>query len=296
MRVKRKKCKYSVYHLIVRGNNRQPIFLDNSDKMAYLDRLKRYALRYNFHIYAYCLMTNHIHLLAYDNGRDVSKFMQGLNLSYTIYFNKKYDNCGHLFQDRFKSIMIQSDAQFLQVAKYIHLNPVKANIVTSPQQYPWSSYKFYLGNSDPLHLVNTSTLLQYFSSSKRLQRQHFLDYMNIPLEEDSDFILKLADTISYMNTDFRPKHPTLNIQSLLISFCKHFNVSTLELCSRYRHHMKSLKALAIYTLAYGVEAEYIELSRLFHLCPSSIGRYITHAINLFTQQPDLLKEIELIFN
>lgn len=288
MRVKRKKCKYSVYHLIVRGNNRQAIFLDNADKEIYLLRLKRYAMRYNCHIYAYCLMTNHIHLLVYDNGSDISKFMQGLNLSYTIYFNRTYGRCGHLFQDRFKSIIIKSNSHFLQVAKYIHLNPVKARMVSSPHLYAWSSYNFYLGDEDPYHIVNTCVLLGYFSRSKRLRHQGFLDYM----DQDCDEFIKLADTINYCNIDHRKQSNTLDIQKLLVALCSYYNVAKYQLTSRYNRSLKDIRSLSIYVLSYGSESTYRELAHLFHICPSSIGRCIHHAMTLALENPDLLVSLE----
>lgn len=154
-RCSREKVENGIYHICVRGNNRQDIFQDDIDRQQYLMRVRHYLERYKMHIYAYCLMTNHVHLLVYDNGEDISKFMQGLSLSYVIYFNSRYARSGHLFQGRFTSVLIKSEAQLVQTAKYIHLNPVKAGIVNEVGQYRWSSYNIYLGKKDELGIVDT---------------------------------------------------------------------------------------------------------------------------------------------
>ena len=161
-RVAREKVGNSIYHICARGNNKQDIFLDNEDREEYLVRLRHYQERYQMKVYAYCLMTNHIHLLIYDNNQDISRFMHGLSLSYVIYFNRKYGRTGHLFQDRFNSIIVKNDAQFIYVSKYIHLNPVRANIVSSPLEYRWSSYYVYEVGKDENHLINSEFLLKYF--------------------------------------------------------------------------------------------------------------------------------------
>lgn len=151
----REKVDKGIYHICVRGNNRQDIFQDDNDRQIYLMRLRHYLERYKMHLYAYCLMTNHVHLLIYDNGEDISKFMQGLSLSYVIYFNRRYQRCGHLFQERFKSVIIKSEEQLVKTSRYIHLNPVKAGIVDEAAQYKWSSYNIYLGQKDELGVVDT---------------------------------------------------------------------------------------------------------------------------------------------
>lgn len=133
----------SCYHIITRGNQRQNIFGREYDYNKYLDLLKKYKHKYRFWLYAYCLMPNHVHLLIEpDKHKQLSKIMHGLNLSYTIWFNKTYNKVGHLYQDRFKSMIIQKDEYLLSCINYIELNPVRAGITEQPEKYGWSSY-FY---------------------------------------------------------------------------------------------------------------------------------------------------------
>ena len=133
------------YHVLARGNNKQKIFKDEQDYKIYILDLKRYHERYKFILYAYALMPNHVHLLIETGLTPLSKIMQGLQQSYTSYFHKKYNCIGHIFQARYKAILCQRDAYLLELVRYIHLNAVRATQVDSPEKYPWSSHRVYLG-------------------------------------------------------------------------------------------------------------------------------------------------------
>lgn len=195
-RCARNKIENGIYHICVRGNNRQDIFQDTQDRKEYLERLRQYKERYKMHIYAYCLMTNHVHLLIYDNNEDISKFMQGLSLSYVIYFNKKYSRSGHLFQDRFTSVLARSGMQILQTAKYIHLNPVKAGLVTAAEKYDWSSFSSYLNSYDELGIVNTEFLEEIaLNHESSLQGGALTQYMNnVDMPEEGEIATTEEDS------------------------------------------------------------------------------------------------------
>jgi putative transposase len=127
---------------MVRGNQKQKTFIEKADFMKYLDLLKHYKRKYHFNVYGYCLMPNHVHLIVeLEKSAFLGKFMQGLNQTYTIWFNKKYKKVGHLWQGRYKSMLIQKDRYLLDCIEYLELNPVRANIVKSPSDYPWSSWQ-----------------------------------------------------------------------------------------------------------------------------------------------------------
>lgn len=126
----------------MRGNNRQMIFEDESDYCSFLEILEQYKNQCNFEIYAYCLMSNHVHLLMRFNGESISSSVKKVAEKYSYYFNKKYDRCGHLFQDRFKSEPIEDKSYLLSVFRYIIQNPLKSGI-PHPFDYPWSSYSAY---------------------------------------------------------------------------------------------------------------------------------------------------------
>ncbi|MBL7130491.1 MAG: transposase [Candidatus Omnitrophica bacterium] len=131
------------YHVITRGNQSKKVFLDNKDFNVYLRLLRKYKLKYKFKIYAYCLMKNHVHIIIDPKDHnDLSKIMQGLNQSYAIYFNHRYHKNGHLWQERYKSMIIAKDAYFANCLNYIEANPMRAGIAKTLQWYNWSSYKY----------------------------------------------------------------------------------------------------------------------------------------------------------
>lgn len=132
------------YHLIVRGNQQQAIFHDNQDRIKYLELVERYKKHLGFILYAYTLMTNHVHLLLETPKSPISKVMQAINLTYTQYFNRKYSKVGHLFQGRYKAYLCDRDEYLLSLVRYIHLNPVRTNLAKKPHEYRWSSHQAYL--------------------------------------------------------------------------------------------------------------------------------------------------------
>lgn len=130
------------YHIINRGTQKQNIFLEKLDFERYLVILRHYKKKYNFRLYAYCLMPNHIHLIIdVRKTDDLAKIMQGLTQTYTTWFNKKYNKLGRLWQGRFKSMVIQKDKYLIDCLRYIELNPVRKNIISSPADYPWDSWQ-----------------------------------------------------------------------------------------------------------------------------------------------------------
>jgi len=132
-----------LYHVIVRGNQRQKTFLKHSDYEVYLEKLALYRRKCDITIYAYCLMPNHVHLLLECSRTPLAKFMQGLQQTYTQYYNRTYHKVGHLFQGRYKAILCQKDAYLLELVRYIHLYPVRSKLVWSCEKYPYSSERAY---------------------------------------------------------------------------------------------------------------------------------------------------------
>ena len=133
-----------LYHVIVRGNQRRKTFLNDADYQAYLERLGRYRHRCGHTIHAYCLMPNHVHLLIESSKQPLAKFMQGIQQSYSQYFNLRHRKSGHVFQGRYKAIVCDKDEYLLQLIRYIHLNPVRAGLVKGPQHYSYSGHRAYL--------------------------------------------------------------------------------------------------------------------------------------------------------
>lgn len=136
-----------LYHLIARGNNGQEIFLDKGDYEKFLSLLKNTKEKYPFKLYSYVLMPNHFHLLLEVRYRPTSRIMQSLLTGYSRYFNKEHRKRGHLFQGRYKGIICEKENYFLELVSYIHLNPVRAKLVNSPQEWKWSGHQEYIGET-----------------------------------------------------------------------------------------------------------------------------------------------------
>lgn len=130
------------YHLMVRGNQKQGTFLTSEDFSVYLKLLRHYKKKYCFKLYGYCLMPNHVHLIVgVEKSSMLSKIMQGLNLAYTSWFNKKYNKVGHLWQGRFKSMVIGNGKYLIDCIEYVEFNPIRANMHKSPLDHPWNSLR-----------------------------------------------------------------------------------------------------------------------------------------------------------
>jgi len=130
------------YHILMRGNQKQRIFYDTKDYSKYLLLLRKYKKRFDFQIYGFCLMPNHIHLIGQpQENLNLSKFMHSLSRAYTAHFNYRYNKVGQLWQGRYKSKIIVKDNYLIDCIHYVELNPVRANLVKSAGEYYWSSHQ-----------------------------------------------------------------------------------------------------------------------------------------------------------
>lgn len=166
----------AIYHVILRGNARQDIFADDKDRYRFYDILQKSCERFQNRIHAFCLMTNHIHLAVQVSEIPLSRIMQNVSLRYTQWFNWRHKKSGHVFQGRYKAIMVDADAYLLELAAYIHLNPVRARITDRPEKHRWSSHRAYLGK-ESLSWLNTDSILSQFSKNVREARVKFAGFV-----------------------------------------------------------------------------------------------------------------------
>lgn len=167
----------ALYHVLTRGNQKQQVFLDTEDHDRYLKILGNYKVRYGFALYAYVLIENHVHLLMETREVALSKILQGINQSYTMYFNRRYGMVGHLFQGRYKAILCDRDSYLTALVKYIHMNPVRAGMVKTPETYPWSSHRSYVEMPRRSGIVDTELLLGMFSGDMKQAKRAYREYM-----------------------------------------------------------------------------------------------------------------------
>ena len=144
--VKRLYYQNAVYHVCIRGNNKQYILQEEEDKVIFLKSLEKFRTRFGFKLYGFVVMDNHVHLVIQTNSLvSISKIMHAITLSYSVKFRKKYGYTGYVWQGRFRSNVIEGEHYILECIDYIHNNPVRAKIVDKITDYPWSSYHFYQG-------------------------------------------------------------------------------------------------------------------------------------------------------
>lgn len=185
------------YHVMNRGLAHNLIFKDDNHRQCFLDLLSEIHFRYQVEIHAYCLMDNHYHLLLRTPFANLSRLMRHLDGVYTQYFNKSANHDGPLFRGRYKSILVEADAYLLQLSRYIHFNPVKAQLVEKSEQYPWSSYQAYLCGNSPSWLI-TNYILNYFRNNKIKKYKAFVEQGT---DDEIDNFLKRATKIPILGSD-----------------------------------------------------------------------------------------------
>ncbi len=156
----------AVYHVTARGQRRQPIYLDDTDRFVWLETLARICQRCQFLVHGFCQMSNHYHLLIETIGPNLSQGMRQLNGQYSQYFNRRHEVQGHLFQGRYHAVLVQKESHLRELARYVVLNPVRANMVASAEAWPWSSHAFMIQEGTAPPWLQTDWLLAQFGDSR----------------------------------------------------------------------------------------------------------------------------------
>lgn len=161
------------YHVISRGNAGCTVFKSIRDREKFFEYLEKAVERFSIRVHTYCLMTNHFHLLLETPNANLSKAVQWINVSYATYFNRKRGRKGHLFQGRFKSILIDADEYLKHLSRYIHLNPVRARMVDRPDEYRWSSYPYFTGKKEAPEWLEMDWLLSQFGKDRKTSWKNY---------------------------------------------------------------------------------------------------------------------------
>lgn len=175
----------AIYHVTSRGNARMSIFEDHRDRSRFLFILGEVVERFNWLCHAYCLMDNHYHLVVETVDGNLSLAMRHLNGVYTQSFNRRHNRGGHIFQGRFKSILVERDSYLLELCRYVVLNPVRARMVEDPSQYRWSSYRATAGLSRRPVFLTVDWILGQFDEKRREARKRYEQFVRAGVEEPS---------------------------------------------------------------------------------------------------------------
>lgn len=204
----RKKSETGIYHIMMRGINRQAIFEEDKDKQKLLETIKHYKEISRYEIYAYCFMENHIHLLIQETSEPIATVIKRISANYVYWYNNKYERCGHLFQERFKSEAVENDEYFLTVLRYIHQNPLKGGLARQVSDYRWSSYHEYIGR--PL-LIDIDLGLEMFANDREKAIQLFKEFNN---EVNEDKCLEYEEKQRLSDNELRTYFRELGISNI----------------------------------------------------------------------------------
>lgn len=275
------------YHVIARGNQKQRIFKDSADFQKYLLLLTIYKNRTGCRIYAYVLMNNHVHLLMETGDVPLSKIMQGLNQTYTMYFNKRYRTVGHLFQGCYKALLCDREAYLLGLVKYIHENPLRAKIVERFDAYAWSSHHAYTGKNNPLALVDTDQVLRMFSEKKTRARKKYREFMadkegyekndvytaiDQRLKGDEEFVDRILEQHDKETVKPWRRRPSMDSISAAIEQCHQVSLDDLRSSGKSRAIAHARKVFSILARDKGYKA--VEIGKCLDKDPSKLTTYL----------------------
>lgn len=249
-RMARVKSCDSIFHIMARSISEVDLFKSDEDKLLYLSRIKKYQKLYGFKVYGYCLMDNHVHLIIDANGADISKVMHSINFSYALLFNSKHDRHGHLFQDRFKSKIVDNDAYLLALSAYVHNNPTDINgFEDCPEKYEFSSLPIYLGlRQDPYELVDEEFIMSMFGNNSKTAREN---YMKLVFKSNNK---KDIDDFEFVNekTEYRSGRKILvrdiDSEKIIQFILSKMGVSDVKLHSKHSRSMVESKALLVFLM------------------------------------------------
>ena len=195
----RKVSSTGIYHVMLRGINKESIFESNDEKKRFISIISEQRELQRIKIFGYCMMDNHVHLLIQEETDDISTVIKRIGSSYVYWYNKKHERVGPLFQERFKSECVEDDGYFMGVLRYIHQNPVKAGMVKTVDKYKWSSYDNYINKIDSIDYKYGLSLL---SENTPRAMTEFIKYMN---EENKATFLDYEDFIKLTDREVKEK-------------------------------------------------------------------------------------------
>ncbi|QCX33150.1 transposase [Caloramator sp. E03] len=249
-RMARQKSYDSIYHVMVKSISEVLLYKDDKDKIKYLDYMKKAQEQFEFRVYSYCLMDNHAHFIIDANGADISKIMHFINYKYAMYFNKRYERSGHLFQDRFKSLIVKDDRYLFALTAYVHFNATDLKgYDKNPQDYRFSSLGIFLGQkTDEFELIDDKFILSMFSLKEATARAIY-----------KDFVFKVKSIVDAQREEFKKEGTEyrsmrtilvrdLSPDKIIELISQKFNVDKLMLRIKRAKEAKEAKAILCFVL------------------------------------------------
>lgn len=288
------------YHVILRGNAGQPVFNDDADRYRYYLLMQEVTVKFGCRVHAFCCMTNHIHIALQIGTLPLSRIMQNLTLRYTTWINRKYRRTGHVFQGRYKAILLDADSYLLELVRYIHLNPVRAGMVSQPTDYLWSGHHAYLGNEE-LPWLTTDWVLSHFSDGIYQTRKFYYEFVQSGLDEcrrkefhsgslegrilgDDCF----ADDVLRKASQHR-RHPK-SLDEIMDAVCQRFSITLDELAMVGKTKPYSaVRAMAALLIRESADHSLTELSTMLNRDVASLSQAARRLAEKKDANPDLVR-------
>jgi REP element-mobilizing transposase RayT len=253
-RMARRKVEGAIYHIMGRSISEVDLFKTDEDKKKYLFLIKEYQKIYNFKVYGYCLMKNHMHLIVDSNGADISKIMHCINFKYARYFNTLHKSHGHLFQDRFKSKIVEDNGYLIALSAYIHNNPLDIRgYESSPEKYYYSSLGIYLGlRKDEFNILDKEFILGLFGSDKSKSKEKYMRLVIRTKTVPIDDIVTEEVEFKEERTEYRSERKILvrdfNIENVIEYVLDKFRISKPLLYLKYQKDITPARSILVLLL------------------------------------------------
>ena len=297
------------YHVMNRGRRSENIYFVDEDRNAFIRVLHEAAELWNFRIAAYCLMSNHYHLLIQTPDGNLSRGMRHINGVYTQRFNRRHKKEGQLFRGRYKAVLVEADSHLLEVMRYIHRNPLRAGMVKSLDEYRWSSHAGYLSRAKKWSWLHKDDLLTILSKSPSGQKRAYIDFVGKaePDEIERFYSLKNLPAIlgnksfkevireKYFDLMNQPEIPgtktlAVDAEKVLSTVCKYFGVSRTDLLRSRRGQENLHKDIAIYLVRNLCRMTLPEVGRVFGITNYSSVSSVVQRVKSKIISDDILKK------
>jgi REP element-mobilizing transposase RayT len=253
-RIARVKLDGAIYHVMSRSISEVDLFKTDEDKKKYMTLINEYQKLYNFKVYAYCLMSNHVHLIVDSNGADVSKIMHCINFKYARYFNTLHKRHGHLFQDRFKSKIVQDNRYLIALSAYIHNNPLDIRgYEDCPEKYYYSSLAVYMGlRRDEFSILDKEFILNMFGEDKNKSRKRYMGLVLRTRTVPIDDIVKEEAEFKEEKTEYRSDRKILirnfSIERVIQYVVDKFKIDKELLYLKHKKEIIQVRAILVLLL------------------------------------------------
>jgi putative transposase len=253
-----------IYHVMVRSISDTPLFKDDDDKDHYMFYIQKYQKKLGFKVYAYCLMTTHGHMIIDANGSDISKVMHGINQCYAQYFNYRHKRHGHVFQDRFKSKVVDSENYLFSLSAYIHNNPTDiSGYEVCPENYKYSTLGQYLGlRKDPFGIADEEFIMGFFSGDVGKARESYYKFVMVCDNEKKKAHCDFKDEKSQYRSERAVLVRDFSPNDIMNFISRYTNTEPKTLKHKYKREAKESRALCVFLIRYYCDFTYKQVSEL----------------------------------